>query len=551
MYLRRTTQRRKDGSVLTHFQIAESVWNPAKKRSEARVLYNCGRAEDPDVVDRLKRLAGSIQRRFSPEELAAANPGWRVLGAWDYGQIHVLEAIWRELGLREAIEEAVAGRRFGFSVERALFAMVANRICAPASKLYCWEQWLQEDVLIDGAAELELQHLYRAMDVVEQHREELQRVLFDRTANLLNLDVELIFYDTTSLHFEIDEADQAGDSDEGEALRRRGNSKNGRTDAPQVVVGLAVTREGFPIRHWVFPGNTVDVSTVDEVRKVLRDWRLHRCVFVGDAGMVSAANLALLARAGGRYIVNVPMRREKEVTDEVLRRPGRYRVVAQNLRVKEVLVGDGERRRRYVVCHNPQEKTRKEAHRAGVLRELEAELATLQELDGARHTKRVCALRSSRRYGRYLRQTKGGKLRLDKARIRAEEKLDGKFVVHTNDDSLTAEDVALGYKQLLRVEAAWRRLKSGLRMRPVYHHAPHRIRAHITLTVLALLLERVAEHRCGDTWRNIRDDLKQIKVVRLIGPDGELHQVAEPDTKARKRLKELKIQAPPLLLNVR
>src|ERR671939_470005 len=168
------------------------------------------------------------------------------------------------------------------------------------------------------------------------------------------------------------------------APRKRGMSKNGRGDAPQIVIGLAVTRDGLPVRHWVFPGNTVDVTTVAQVKDELKGWKLSRCVC------------------------------------------------------------EGERRRRYVVCHNPQEEKRQRAHRRQVLRELEAELASLKEVQGESHSKRVCQLRASRRYGRYLRLTKGGLLRIDAAKQRAAEQLDGKFVVNRNDESLTPADVALG-----------------------------------------------------------------------------------------------------------
>ena len=207
------------------------------------------------------------------------------------------------MGLPDLIAELAGDRKVEFSIERALFAMVANRACAPSSKLYCHEQWLAEDVRIEGCEGLGVHHLYRAMDFLEAHKEALERGLYFRVADLLNLDVELVFYDTTSLHFEIDEEDHV-EGEDGESgdpppasgkaargLRRRGNSKNGRGDAPQVIVGLAVTREGFPVRHWVFPGNTVDVLTVAKVRQDLKGWRLNRCVFVGDAGMVSADNL--------------------------------------------------------------------------------------------------------------------------------------------------------------------------------------------------------------------------------------------------------------------
>ena len=128
--------------------------------------------------------------------------------------------------------------------------------------------------------------------------------------------------------------------------------------------------------------------------------------------------------------------------------------------------------------------------------------------------------------------------------------MDGKFVVYGNDDTLSAEDMALGYKQLQRVERTWRQLKSGLRLRPVYHHATHRIHAHVALTVIALLLERMAEHACGATWRRIRDDLKRVQLVQLIGPHGALWQVTEPRPEASKWLKSLGVEPPATILKL-
>jgi hypothetical protein len=562
MYLRESRQKRADGSILTHLQLAESLWDAEKRRAQVRILYNCGRADDAATTERLRRLARSILRRCAPEEIVAGNPEWKLVDAWDHGDLYVLEQLWRRLGIPEVLAEVLAGRRFDFDVERALFAMVANRALAPASKLYCYEQWLGEEVRLEGAQRLSLQHLYRAMDVLEAHREAIERALYFRMADLLNLDVEIVFYDTTSLHFETDEPDQgAGPDDEVRgskaagakaypAPRKRGHSKNGRFDAPQIVVGLAVTRDGFPVRHWIFPGNTVDVSTVAKVKEDLRGWHLSRCVFVGDAGMVSKANLETLARGGGKYILCMPIHRGGEVANAVLTRSGRYQKVAENLEVKQVTVGDGERRRRYVICYNPQEAERQRRHRQQVLAELGAEIESLVEQTGGTHAKRVCELRASGRYGRYLRLTKSGQPRIDAARVAALEKLDGKFVVHSNDDTLTAADLALGYKQLQRVEVAWRALKSGLKLRPVYHWAPHRIHAHVALTVLALLLERVAEQACSDTWRNIQDDLKRIKLAQLSSPNGTVWQVTEPPPEATKRLKTLKIPKPPPILQL-
>ncbi|MCB2022422.1 MAG: IS1634 family transposase [Burkholderiaceae bacterium] len=543
-----------------YLQLAENVWDHAKGRSQARIVYSCGRADDAQVVERLRRLAKSILRRCSAGEIVADCPDWRLVCAWPYGDVYALEAVWRRLGIDAIVRAQTQGRRFGFEMERALFAPVANRACAPASKLYCHEQWLREDVRIEGTQALELHQLYRAMDFLEANKTAIEQAIFYQVADLLNLDVDIVFYDTTSLHFEIDDEDE-GDT-EGRvrgsvaagakayaAPRKRGHSKNGRGDAPQIVVGLAVTRDGFPVRHWVFPGNTVDVTTVAKVKADLKGWQLTRCLFVGDAGMVSKANFQALAKGGGKYLMAMPMRRGDEVTEAVLSRPGRYRKIADNLEVKEVVVGDGERRRRYAVCFNPQEARRQRAYREERIRELEAELACLPDQGEAGHSKRVCALRSSARYGRLLKETKRG-LAIDRQAIAELERFDGKFVVHSNDDTLTAEDMALGYKQQQRVEEAWRTMKSGLRMRPVFHWAPHRIHAHIAITVLSLLLERVIEHACQDTWRNVRDDLKRIQLAQLSSPNGTVWQVTEPTTEAANRLKALKIKPPPAILKL-
>ena len=562
MYLRESRQKRTDGSVLTHLQLAENRWDAQKQRARVEIIYNCGRADDAANTDRLRRLARSILRRCAPEEIVAENPEWQVVNAWNHGDLYVLEQLWQRVGIPQVIAEVRAAHKFDFEVERALFAMVANRALAPSSKLYCYEQWLKEEVHLEGAGRLELQHLYRAMDFLEAHKEAIEKALYFRMADLLNLDVEIVFYDTTSLHFEIDEEDHGvgpedtlhGSQGAGgktyRAPRKRGHSKNGRFDAPQIVVGLAVTRDGFPVRHWIFPGNTVDVTTVAKVKEDLKGWQLSRCVFVGDAGMVSKANLETLAKSGGKYILCMPIHRGGEVATAVVTRPGRYQKVAENLEVKEVLVGEGERRRRYVVCYNPEEAARQRRHRQQALAELDAEIASLAEQSASGHSKRVCELRASGRYGRYVRLTKTGQPRIDAAHIAELEKLDGKFVVHSNDDTLSAADLALGYKQLQRVEIAWRSLKSGLKLRPVYHWAVHRIHAHVALTVLALLLERLAEQACADTWRNIRDDLKRIKLAQLSSPNGTVWQITEPPADALKRLKSLKIPKPPPILHL-
>ena len=554
MYLRVTKRRNADGTEVRYYQLAENHRDPERGCAVAKVLYNFGRADQLDA-DLLRRLAASILRVVPDETvssaaaIAAGDGDLRIRDSWPYGGVYVLEQLWKELDIAAVLKGCAKDAGTEQPFERALFAMVANRALAPYSKLYCWEQWLREEVYLPSGRALGLQHLYRAMDFLEAHKAEVEKAVYFKAADLMNADVDLIFYDTTSLHFEINDEDEALQTKDDRTylpLRKRGYSKNGRDDAPQIVVGLAVTRDGLPVRSWVFAGNTADVATVEKVKEDLRGWRLGRCVFVGDAGMTSEDNRRKLALGNGKYILGAKMRAGDEVTKEVLARQGRYHEVRDNLRVKEVIVGDGERRRRYVVCHNPDEAARQQAHRSKLVAQLEAEIATMTDSDRG-HSKRVCALLTSSRYGRYLRETSGGKLRIDRAAVTDAKRYDGKWVITSNDDTLSVEDLALGYKQLLRVEQCWRQLKSGLRMRPVRHWRPWRIQAHVTISVLALLLERVAEIRGGDTWRNLVAQLDTIKVVEYDRGETRVQQTSELREDPEALLVKLGVPPPPRL----
>src|ERR1700739_134573 len=216
--------------------------------------------------------------------------------------------------------------------------------------------------------------------------------------------------------------------------------------------------------------------------------------------MYSADNLAALSRALGRYVLAVPMRRVGEVEAEVLSRPGRYRKVADNLEVKEVWVGTGERRKRYVLCFNPAEAECQRQHRAQVLSELEAELRLL-DARAEDHPKAACALMASRRWGRYLRPDSRGRPQLGAAKVKAATQVDGKWVVITNDETLTAEDVALAYKGGAIIESCFRRMKqTGLEVRPMFHWRARGGKTHAKLCALAVQRERPAQSRPRRAW---------------------------------------------------
>ena len=555
MYLRMTKRRNADGSEVRYYQLAENVWDAAKGCSVTRVVYNFGRADQLDG-DALRRLASSILRVVPdggtlPVGAASQGGDLHLRDSWPYGGALALGSLWSELEIDKVLDKLATEAGTKVPIERALFAMVANRALAPCSKLYCFEQWIRQEVQIPGTSSLALHHLYRSMDFLEDNKEAVEKAVYFATADLMNADVDLVFYDTTSLHFEVDEEDEGTTmrgGTEHPPLRKRGHSKNGREDAPQIVVGLAVTRDGLPVRSWVFPGNKADVTTVEKVKQDLKGWKLGRCVFVGDAGMNSEDNRRKLALGGGKYILASRIRAGDEVTTDVLRRAGRYQEVADNLRVKEFFVGDGERRTRYVVCHNPHEETRQRKHRERLIELLVCELESLKP-SATGHSKRMCELQTSRRFGRYLREV-NGVLVIDQAAVAREANFDGKWVLTSNDDTLTPEDLALGYKQLMRVEECWRQLKSGLKMRPVFHHRPWRIQAHVTLSVLALLLERIAEIRSGQTWRDVRDELEKLKVVEYDRDGHRIRQTTELRSGTATLLGKLKVKPPAKLVSI-
>ncbi|HSD35455.1 MAG TPA: IS1634 family transposase, partial [Alphaproteobacteria bacterium] len=202
-------------------------------------------------------------------------------------------------------------------------------------------RWL-ERVWLPEARDLALDQLYRALDILAENGDAIEEEVFWHGVDLFKLDVDLVFYDATTAWFECDDEDVAPGSWRGltfAPLRKRGHSKEGRDNDPQVIIALAVTRDGVPVRSWVLPGDTADVTTVERIKEDLRQMRLGRALFVGDAGLYARTNLAELSRGAGRYILATPIGRVKEIRNEVLSRPGRYAQITPNLRAKEVIVG--------------------------------------------------------------------------------------------------------------------------------------------------------------------------------------------------------------------
>jgi hypothetical protein len=557
VYVKRSTRKTADGKTVGYLQLAHNEWDPAAKASRTKVLYSFGREDQLDVAG-IRRLVAALCRLLEPgDALAATGPSeLRFLESKALGGAFVLDGLWCKLGIDAAMRRMLASTRMEPRVERILFALVANRALAPSSKLAA-TRWIEHDVVIDGLdVPVVDESCYRAMDWLIDAEPELGRIVFDNTADLLNLEVDLLFFDTTSTYFETEDADAPVGRDErgmpadGDAIvkeagfRTWGKSKDSRGDLPQIVVGMAVTRDGIPVRCWAWPGNTADSALIRQVKDDMRDWSLARIVWVADRGFTSAENRRYLQKAGGHYILGEKLRGGTPEADAALSRQGRYRHVADNLQVKEVRLHSDLADDRFVICFNPDAQVRDAAVRAKMVTILEEMIEGSDKLSRDKRAELRGVISTKPGLKRYLRTTPGGLLRIDKKAIDAEANLDGKFLLRCSDPKLTAEDIALGYKQLLEVERGWRDMKSIIDMRPVYHRVEDRIRAHVLLCWLALLLIRIAETRTGQTWTVIRDELQHLHLGTFTGPAGSFQQRTELTTAQKKILAALGLPEP-------
>lgn len=526
MFVRRK-EVRSGNRTYTYVQLVQNHRVDGKPRQ--KVLLSLGREDqlDRSQVDQLMLALRDLTEKVE------------VLGSWEevglgpgleLGSAYVLGRLWEEAGLGEVLRCQMRGRNFETDLVAAVKAMVLNRCLDPQSKLATVE-WL-EGVYLPECRGLEVHHLYRALDLLCARKERIEEALYGRLTDLFSVDVSVVFYDTTlvTMHGETG-----------------GLVQYGRNGVPQFLLSLALSRDGLPIAHELFPGNTVDVSTVKAAMDQLsRRFGISRCILVGDRGTVSAENLEGLRQAGYDYIVGVRMRQGGQTHDRVLATPGRYAQIRENLFVKEAEVDGG----RYLICYNPQEADHDREVRQAILAQLEDDLRDLRP--GSR---KAAELWSHPLKARFLRRLKDGSLRLDRARAAEEARYDGKYVLRTSRRDLEASEVALVYHQLLTVERSFRSLKSLQQIAPVFHYHDRRIRAHVFVCVLAHLLERLLENKLHATGMEITASraLRQLARLQLIpAAIGQKHWLVRTDVtpQAAAILAALRYRLPPKLQEV-
>ena len=563
MYVKASSRKTKDGQVIRYLQLAHNEWDGRAGVSRTKILHSFGREDELDR-EAVKRLVSALSRLLDPADALAATSGGELTmtSSRPAGGTYALDQLWRRLGLDAVIRRQLAGRKLDPRVERVLFALVANRALAASSKLAA-TGWIAGDVHIDGLDEIGEQSCYRAMDYLLTIEPDLAKEAYFQVTDLLSLEVDLLFFDTTSTYFETGEADEpvprdssgrraAEDSDEAvkeTGFRTHGKSKDSRDDLPQVVVGMAVTRDGIPVRVWSWPGSTGDTDLIRQVRGDIRAWTLSRVIWVADRGFTSQKNRRALMKGGGGYIIGEKLRSGSEEVKAALSRQGRYATVKDNMQVKEVNIGTDDR---FVLCYNPAQAERDAIVRAQLIAQLEEVITGTDTLAKAERARIEGTLAGKPGLKRFLRVTPGGLLRVDKQKIKTEANLDGKYLLRCSDPGLSAEDIALGYKQLLEVERGWRDMKQILDLRPVYHRREDRIRSHVLLCWLALLLIRVAETTAGEpwTWNRIRAELQRLHAITYTGPAGTFRQTTEPTKPQRDVLKALRLDPPKKIIEI-
>jgi transposase len=526
MFVRLQICRNKDGSTRSYLHLLRSRRVNGRTRQE--LVCTLGRLDVLQAEGGLDRLIEGLARYSEKQwvQMQALSGGWQKI----YGPVLVFRRLWEQLGLVKLFSELQNNTAVQFSIDQAVFVMVLHRLLEPGSKRATYH-WL-DTVYRPGFETLELQHLYRALDHLVRGKERIEEALFVRNRDLFSLAVDVVLFDTTLVHFE------GRGPEELATAARPGNYP----DCVKVLVGLVLTEDGFPVAHHVFPGNTADINAFKAAIQDLKQrFNIRRVIIVADRGCVSDNLMEELEKkTPGEpqidYILGMRLRKNREVSQIVLRRAGRYHEVEDNLDTKEVRVGE----HRYVICHNPESEIRDRLRREQIIEH------TRQELQ-EKGPKAFVMPRGIRRFV----ELNGGELKLKERVIKEESRYDGKWVLRTNT-ALPADEVALAYKSLWQIEHAFRELKSGLEINPVFLRTEDHVRGHIAVCFLALVLEaallRLLRKQDAEvSYRDTLSDLDKVRAIEINANRKSWVVRTELSARASLALKAVGLRPPPLV----
>ena len=515
----------KDGSIRDYLYLVET------KRIAGRVKQvitaNLGRLDEadktlPDIIEKLSRFT---------KRLKVINLSRDMKSDWvkEYGPVIIFRRLWESLGMDKYLKKYLKPRKIGFDAEELVYTMVLNRLMEPMSELAI-HSWAES--LYGIKHPKDLNQWYRALDFLITHKEVIEKDLFESQKDLFNSEIDVVLMDTTSLVY-------FGNGDKAESILNYGYSKEKRFDLKQVIVGVLMTKDGLPIGHEVYPGNTNDIAAFKEmIRSVKTRFRIRRVIIVCDRGMVSEDNLSTLEQDEYEYIVGMRMRQIKEEDAKKILSIKDMAYVTKGLKGKEVRF----KGRRLIVCFNEEESIREKKKREEIIARLIVKLKT----------QGLKSLLIHKEYSKYLK-IKAEKPSLDEERVKAEELFDGKFILETNT-KLNWKEVILSYKDLWKIEAGFRTLKSELEMGPVYHYTERRIRSHIFISFLALVL-KASFHKAllgidkTLILSKVLEDVRKIKATQITLKDAPLVLRTELEGDAHQAFKAVGLKIPPRILD--
>src|SRR3954451_7500869 len=529
--------RLKPSGPRTYLQIVENRRKDGAHRQH--VIATLGRADELAASGALATLLASGARLCDQVMLLSAlerDADRPRLSTRRIGGPLLFERLWEETGCQAVIRELLADRGFEFNVERAVFATVLHRLFVSGSDRAC-DKWIT-GYAVPAVDDLALHHLYRAMAWLGEEldaakggqahatpfaprcvKDQIEEALFARRRDLFS-ELSIVFMDTTSLRFE-----GAG----GESLGQRGYSKDHRPDLMQLILCVVIDAEGRPICTEIMPGNTADVRilipTIDRLR---HRFAIGRVCIVADRGMISAATIEGLEERGLEYILGARERTDRVVREVVLadERPFTPLLVERKNGAETQLFAKEVRHagRRYIVCRNEAEAEKDRADRQAIIAGLEQQLQRGDK-----------ALIGNSAYRRYLRRVappdgKGGKSKpgpafeIDVGKLAEEARYDGIFVLRINA-RVTPLQAMLKCRELLQVEALFRKTKCVLRTRPIYHSSDAAIRGHVFCSFLALVLQKELDSLCRANglvvaWADLIRDLDRLQEA-TIEKDGK------------------------------
>ncbi len=525
MFPRIKSFKNKDGSIRHYLYLVET------KRISGRVRQvitaNFGRLDEADknLADIIEKLSKFTKRIKIIDLSKDISSNW----VKEYGSVIVFRRLWENLKLGISLKKHLRMRKIAFDTEKLIYTMVLNRLMEPKSEL-ATHNWSKS--LYGITPPKDLNQWYRALDLVIEHKEAVEKDLFESQKDLFNQKIDLVLMDTTSLVY-------FGDGDKAEGILDYGFSKEKRFDLKQVIVGILMTKEGLPIGHEVYPGNTNDIGAFKELIRIVKTrFNIRRVIIVCDRGMVSGDNLRTLELDGYEYIVGMRMRQLREEDAKKILSIEEMTPLTRDLKGKEVRF----KGRHLIVCFNYEESLKDKKKREEIIARLVVKLKT----------QGLKSLLIHKEYSKYLK-IKADKPSLDEERIKAEELFDGKFVIETNT-KLSFREVILAYKDLWKVEAGFRTLKNELEVGPIYHYTERRIRSHIFISFLALVLKAAFRKALLSIDKSLNlskvlEDIRKIKAVQITIKDTPVVLRTELEGDAHYAFKAVGLKIPPRILD--